>query len=156
MICFIIGMQLYLKIPGHDPPNQPGFEIVVTDASGNQLGGSCGQYLVVAAANIPGFYTSSASTNYRCKTWTLVGIDLSPYIGQTVSIRFTTFDCGYGGHFGYAYVEAGCSPLTITLSYCVGSSAAIAIAPNGFSYSCTSCLTMALPPICRTRFSVHR
>ena len=36
------------------------------------------------------------------KNWTSVSIDLTHYIGQTVSITFQTYDCALGGHFGYA------------------------------------------------------
>ena len=42
------------------------------------------------------------------KPWSSVGLDLSGYIGQNVTLRFTTYDCALGGHFGYAYIDGSC------------------------------------------------
>jgi hypothetical protein len=36
-------------------------------------------------------------------------VDLSAWIGQTITINSWTADCGYGGHFGYAYIDATCN-----------------------------------------------
>jgi hypothetical protein len=48
------------------------------------------------------------------KVWTPVTIDLSLYPGQVLTARFVASDCDAGGHFGYAYIAASCSPLVIT------------------------------------------
>jgi hypothetical protein len=68
--------------------------------------------------------------------WTIVGVNLTAYMGTNVTVEFTTKDCNYGGHFGYAYVVADCMPLVLDLDYCFGSPNINIAGPSGFqSYS---------------------
>lgn len=132
---FIYKYAVVLQDPDHTPNEQPRFQIRVLNAAGNLIDPICGEYTVVSGGNIPGFQTCpNSSGDVRYKDWTTVGLDLSAYIGQTISIEFATGDCGLGAHFGYAYVDAYCSPLQISSTYCTGSFAAILSAPIGFSY----------------------
>ena len=53
--------------------------------------------------------------------WTNYYINLCHYIGQTVTLRFTDYDCGQGGHYGWGYVDdvawMSCpSPPVVTLT----------------------------------------
>ena len=107
---FIYRYAVVLEDPSHTLGEQPRFEIRVYDQNGLPVG--CGEYNVVATAGIPGFVSivNSAGSTVHYKDWTTVGIDLSPYIGQNVTIEFSTGDCALGGHFGYAYVDCYCSP----------------------------------------------
>ena len=66
--------------------------------------------------------------------WRTVGVDLSPYIGQTVRIKFETWDCGLGGHFGYAYLTAKCGEMKIEANACIPGNPVTLTAPEGFSY----------------------
>lgn len=129
---FIYKYAVVLQDPSHSVSEQPRFQIRVVNASGNLIDPICGQYTVVAASTIPGFQTCNGDIRY--KDWTTVGLDLSSYIGQTITIEFATGDCSRGGHFGYAYVDAFCSPLQINSIYCSGSLDALLTAPIGFSY----------------------
>lgn len=131
---FIYKYAVVLQDPGHDPSDQPRFQVKVLNSSGNLIDPTCGQYTVVAAAGLPGFQTCPGGDEVRYRDWTTVGLNLSSYIGQTLTIEFETGDCGQGAHFGYAYVDAYCSPLTIGATYCSGSFAAELTAPIGFSY----------------------
>ena len=132
---FIYKYAVVLQDPTHSVSEQPRFQIRVLNSAGILIDPVCGQYTVVSGGNIPGFQTCLNSTgDIRYKDWTTVGLDLSAYIGQTISIEFATGDCSLGGHFGYAYVDAYCSPLQISSTYCSGSFAAILSAPIGFSY----------------------
>ncbi|TAH44001.1 MAG: PKD domain-containing protein [Bacteroidetes bacterium] len=129
---FIYRYAVVLQDPNHSQPEQPRFEIKVLDASGNLIDPVCGLYSVVASASIPGFRSCGT---VRYKNWTTVGIDLSAFQGQSISIEFSTGDCSQGAHYGYAYLEASCSPLQITGSFCSNSSIpAVLTAPEGFSY----------------------
>lgn len=130
---FIYRYAVVLEDPSHSPQEQPRFEIRVYDANGNPVG--CGTYNVYASAGIPGFQTitNQFGSTIHYKDWTTVGIDLSPYIGQTVTIEFSTGDCALGGHFGYAYVDCYCSPLQIFSDFCDGSTSTILTAPVGFA-----------------------
>jgi gliding motility-associated-like protein len=124
---FIYRYAVVMQDPGHPPGDQPRFEISVQDQSGQPIG--CGTYNVVADSTIPGFQNNGI---FRFKTWTTVGIDLSAYIGQTVTIVFATGDCAQGAHFGYAYIDCYCSPLQISSDLCPESEVVNLTAPVGF------------------------
>lgn len=129
---FIYRYAVVLEDPAHNPTEQPRFEIKVLNSLGTVIDPVCGFYSVVASGTIPGFQSCGS---IRYKNWTTVGIDLSLFIGQNISIEFSTGDCGLGAHFGYAYIEAFCSPLQITGSFCSNSTTpAVLTAPEGFTY----------------------
>lgn len=129
---FIYRYAVVLEDPSHSPLAQPRFEIRVYDQNGTSIG--CGTYNVVASAGIPGFVTITNSFGriIQYKDWTTVGIDLLPYFGQNITIEFSTGDCAYGAHFGYAYVDCYCSPLQILSDFCSGSGVTTLAAPIGF------------------------
>jgi gliding motility-associated-like protein len=135
---FIYKYAVVFQNPGdHTAADQPRFEIKVLNSSNQIIDPVCGQYAVVSDSNIPGFQTCSttlSSVPIRYKNWTTVGLDLSPYTGQSITIEFATGDCDLGGHFGYAYIDAFCSPLEISSNFCVNSTSAVLTAPLGFSY----------------------
>lgn len=123
----------------HTDKEQPRFLVSLKDQQGNVV--PCTEYFVYA--NIPnqGFKTcSSKGTTYS--EWKTIGVDVSPYIGQTLTLTFTVTDCGLGGHFGYAYVDAGCARFELDTKYCLNTSGtpnAVVSAPEGFSnYSWTN------------------
>lgn len=125
---FIYRYAVVLEDPAHSATDQPRFEIRLYDQSGQNI--QCGIYNVVASANIPGFQNNG---NIRFKPWTTVGIDLSPFMGQNVTIEFRTGDCGLGAHFGYAYIDCSCGPLQIRNAFCPNSPNVTLEAPEGFS-----------------------
>lgn len=129
---FIYKYAVVLEDPDHSASEQPRFQISILNALGNLVDPVCGEYTVVASGSIPGFQTCNG--NIRYKDWTTVGLDLTPYIGQSITIEFATGDCDLGAHFGYAYVDAYCSPLEISTAFCTGSFSAVLSAPIGFSY----------------------
>lgn len=112
----------------HSISEQPRFEVRVRDANNNVI--PCTYYQVAASSNIPGFQNCNGVVY---KNWTTVGVDVSAYIGQTVTLDFATGDCDLGAHFGYAYIDASCSPLQIDARYCLGSNQAQLDAPAGFA-----------------------
>lgn len=65
---------------------------------------------IISDGNSPYFKKGNVRGYSRIvyKEWTHVCIDLSNYIGQTLSIFFSTGDCSQGAHFGYAYIDALC------------------------------------------------
>lgn len=129
---FTYSYAVVLEDPNHTATNQPRFDIKVTDINGNILGGPCGTYSVYAGSD-PNFQVNPVNgVSYLC--WYTVGIDLLPYLGTTVIIEYGTMDCTQGGHYGYAYIDAGCSPLNGTALFCPNSNGAIVlIAPGGYA-----------------------
>jgi gliding motility-associated-like protein len=133
---FIYKYACVLEDPGHPPNAQPVFQMRLLDQSGAQIGGNCGQYTVYAGQPGQNFQTCGG---VKWLPWTIVGINLTAYTGQSVTIEFTTKDCDYSGHFGYAYVVADCMPLILDLDYCFGANTINIAGPAGFqSYNWSS------------------
>lgn len=133
---FVYDYAVVLQDPNHDESDQPRFEIRVLDSDGQLVSPQCGFYSVTAAANIEGFRSCG---NIRYRAWTPVGIDLSDYIGRSVTIEFSTGDCDRGAHYGYAYIAGKCSPLKLDVEYCpANSNVAVISAPAGFTYKWAS------------------
>lgn len=88
----------------HPYNNRALFMFRVKDSVGNVL-----DSFVRDATNDSSFFSfqSGGSDNYY-RNWTKHTVDLSNYIGQTVEIEFTTADCDWSGHYGYAYIDDVC------------------------------------------------
>lgn len=130
---FIYQYALVLQDPdGHTPLEKPKFEVKVFDQNGiltNPV--ECSYYQVTAG---PETDTWGVNGEIRYKDWATVGLDLSDYMGTVITIEFTVQDCGLGGHFGYAYLDANCGFLDIkVIGFCDGSDQVTLIAPDGFS-----------------------
>lgn len=126
---FIYKYAVVLENPGHIPAQQPKFETNILNALGMPIGGGCGTYTVYGGQPGQNFQQCGSRT---WLPWTTVGLDLTPYMGQTIQIEFTTWDCAQGAHFGYAYLAAECLPLSIDVNYCGGNQPLILTAPSGF------------------------
>ncbi|WP_343634283.1 PKD domain-containing protein [Fluviicola sp.] len=94
----------------HLAQEQPYFQIDAQDCFGNPI--ACGNLLVTGGPGIPGF-TQIGNSGVFWKDWTPVMLDLTPYIGSCITIRFTVGDCSQGAHYAYAYLDATCAPMTI-------------------------------------------
>ena len=125
---FIYKYAVVFEDPGHTWEEQPYFELKIYDGSNQVIPCSYQQY--IAGGNIPGF--QSAGNGVWYKNWTTVGINLSPYVGQTLTIVVTSADCSKSGHFGYGYIDFICPStlLTQTNSYCDDVTSATLTVPN--------------------------
>ncbi|MFH1160517.1 MAG: PKD-like domain-containing protein [bacterium] len=133
---FMYRYAVVLEDPSHIPANQPSFTIEIRDSVGTVLDSTCGYYYVYAQPGLPGWNTHTPHTGnpVHWRDWTTVGMNLTPYTGQTVSVVFITRDCSQGGHYGYAYLSAYCSALQMQVSLCQDDTVAILTAPPGFTY----------------------
>ncbi|MES2133745.1 MAG: PKD domain-containing protein [Bacteroidota bacterium] len=129
---FTYRYAVVFEDPGHALADQPSFQIEMLDSNGLQI--PCTYYNVAAGQNIPGFINSATCNNVVYKPWTNVSVDLTAYVGQNVTIRFTTYDCALGGHYAYAYIDGSCSNFNITQSgiLCQGSTIQLT-PPSGFA-----------------------
>lgn len=103
--------------PGHTPAEQPRFDIKVFDAS---------NVLIYSDSIVP--LAALSDTSYKpfndsfgfsvgyYKKWTTDTIDLTSFVGSTVTIQFQTSDCTLTGHFGYAYIDCSCNPSNTDIS----------------------------------------
>ena len=131
---FTYKYAVVLEDPGHAPINQPKFVIEMLDQNGNPI--PCTYYSVTAGQGIPGFQNSNTCPGVIFKPWSNVSVDLTAYIGQNVTIRFTTYDCALGGHYGYAYIDGDCLafPQTQPDTICVGQTKTLCAPPGFLSY----------------------
>lgn len=126
-----------LQDPGHNDGEQPAFRSRVVLPNGTVI--PCTDYFVSAGPNLPGFnYCPEIDilgqpVNVAWSNWKVVTIDLSGYIGQSVTLQFMTNDCALGRHYGYAYIDAiSCGPITTTVKYCQSSDSILVQGPTGF------------------------
>lgn len=108
---------------GHGPLEQPFVEFAILDAQNNIV--PCTQQRYVGGPGVPGFYTVTGSgcslpSEGYYKPWTLVGVDLSDYVGQTLTVVIKNVDCVYGGHYVKSYWDFLCGSATLNAG-CVGS-----------------------------------
>ena len=124
--------------PPHQPWEQPRFTSKVYNVTDNKYI-DCGSFEFVASSNLPGFQLSPAGNNVFFKPWSPVTVDLSGLAGKTIRLEFTTNDCAYTQHFGYAYLDVNENCLSSPISgntYCGEAQSVILTAPYGFaSYS---------------------
>jgi len=158
---FTYKYAVVMEDPGHSLAQQPSFQVEMLDSSGALI--PCTYYNVAAGNNIPGFINSPNLPNVVYKPWSSVVADLTGLIGQIITIRFTSFDCSLGGHFGYAYVDGDCMSFMtgINDTICAGMQKAYC-APNGFLSTTwngpgmvnntSQCVTLSTPGIytCQT------
>ncbi|MEI7664044.1 MAG: PKD domain-containing protein, partial [Bacteroidota bacterium] len=134
---FIYRYAIILQSGNHASNIQPDFKVQITNAAGVVLDPICGSYHISAQQSgtpAPGWYRCQSDPNgdVYWKPWTTVGMDLTPYYGQTVYLNFKVRGCTYNTHYGYAYISSYCSALAIQIGLCAGSSSAILTAPPGF------------------------
>jgi len=132
-ILFHYAIVLQDPVTGHTNAERPRFQARIMDAATNTPL-PCVNFDFIATANIPGFLPSPISPNVWYKDWTPISINLSAYIGQTLTLEFTTADCTRGGHFGYAYMDVSpvCNGVIAGATLCGGETSANLTAPFGF------------------------
>ncbi len=127
----IMRYAAVLQDPNHSRDKQPRFSLELLDAAGRVLDSSCGRADFIANYQLG---WNIAANNVLWKDWTTVGIDLTPYAGQTIYVRLTTRDCNEGSHYGYAYFTLECMRRNVTTSSCGVVDNNQFTAPSGFNY----------------------
>ncbi|MBQ7489157.1 MAG: gliding motility-associated C-terminal domain-containing protein [Bacteroidales bacterium] len=121
-----------LQNPGHSASQQPRFTFKILNQYGAEIDPICGSADFISNASLGWNYGTSSTILW--KDWTTVGIDLTPYHGQTIAIQLTTYDCNQSGHFGYAYYTLSCAQKRITVETCGTVAENTYTAPDGFNY----------------------
>ncbi|MBR1808661.1 MAG: PKD domain-containing protein [Paludibacteraceae bacterium] len=142
----LMRYAVVLQEPGHDigksnSHQDPRFTLKVLDSSGRSIG-SCAEadFTSSGVDEANGWYmfqpetgSSLQTTKIVWKDWTTVGVNLSEYDGQDLTVQLTSYDCAQGGHFGYAYFTLGCSNGSLSGMSC-GQENTEFVAPDGFRY----------------------
>ncbi|MBI4930069.1 MAG: PKD domain-containing protein [Bacteroidetes bacterium] len=141
---FTFMYAVIIEDPQHTIADQPYFEAAIFGPGGLTDTVPCSYYYVVAGQGTSvGFSQAALPCNQSLtspyyKNWTNVSVDLSPYIGQSVTVRFTVADCAQGAHFCYAYIDCMCAPATpvapVTVNTCQGTSTTLTAASGYVSY----------------------
>ncbi len=135
----LLKYAIVLEDPGHDKANQPSFQMIISDPTGESDVDElvCGQENFVADKTDPAWnFGGSGNTDAQIiyKEWTSAGLNLQSYAGKDVTIMFITKDCSQTGHFGYAYFTMDCMGAKITGVGCGDSMFGTIEAPEGFRY----------------------
>ena len=120
-----------LEDGGHPASGQPRFEVSAYD-SVTGLPIACAHFNYITSSSLPGFKLSKTGFSVYYKPWSLGSMNLTAYGGKTVTIDFIAADCGFGGHFGYGYLDMACGLFAITNVSC-NSSNTILTAPPGYA-----------------------
>lgn len=135
-IIMMLQYAVVFEEPGHEEENM--FKLEILDANGVLLpdGGKGCSATEFFANDDPTWNKSKSMTNSNIswKDWTSVGVNLSPYAGQTIKIRISTYDCGWSGHYTYAYFTLSCAEAKLSGYACGETADFSATAPEGFNY----------------------
>jgi gliding motility-associated-like protein len=97
----------------HPNGQQPYFRVEVLDGTGAEI--PCLNYYVQGDSSgtyPPGFVDVGGA---EALPWQQSSLNLLPYLGQNITVKFTAAGCIPGGHFGYGYVDCACAPLEIII-----------------------------------------
>ncbi len=95
--------QPYMRIELQDCMNTPLACPIVTITP---PGPSC------ATVTSSGWATNTLNISYT-PSWIIKSIDLSPYLGTCITVKITVGDCDGWAHYGMAFVDCVCKPMTI-------------------------------------------
>lgn len=126
----VLKYAAVLQDPEHSASLQPRFRLEILNQN-YELIDSCGLADFIAH---PDLNWNLAPNDVLWKDWTTVGMDISSYSGQTIFIRLTTYDCGEGSHFGYAYFTLECATKRMKVEGCSDVPDNCFTVPSGFNY----------------------
>lgn len=106
---FAYHYALVINDAGHVAEESPYFSArIYTDTDSIHVNEVLYQF--ASSGGDPDFlpYIGPVSNGYYLN-WKTKFVDLSNYVGQYVTVEFTSGDCTQGGHYAYAYVDADCT-----------------------------------------------
>ncbi len=101
----------------HSCCDNGGLKLRLKDCSGNPL--PCPIVTITPLTQsclngTPGYSTSPGSVSWT--NWQIKSIDLTQYINSCITVEVSVTDCAFSGHWGYAYFDAICKPLTLMVN----------------------------------------
>ena len=121
--------------PGHDEEGQPRFNLEVLDQNGDLIDQSCGHAEFTYESGVASGWNTTRDNKAAWKDWTTIGVNMQPYHGQNIKVRFTTMDCGWSGHYAYAYFTVDCANGHVETENCGNDASVTCVAPDGFAYA---------------------
>jgi len=148
---FTYSYAVVLENATHGNTDCPYFNAQVFDHLNNPI--TClGYYIESLNGAVPAGMNTSTNTFFDgfsnipvyYSNWASNSLNLFGYIGTNITIKFTAAGCTVGGHWGYAYVDATCGPISMlstTPNVCVGGTITM-VAPNSIAGSTYAWNTM--------------
>ena len=131
----LVRYAIVLEDPEHTVTDQPRFTLEIMDQYGELISPDCGYADFYADATREGWHTEGSGYNMvTWKDWTTIGLNLEDRDGDTLTVRLTTYDCNWGGHYGYAYFTLDCAAARIVGTSCGDDAQMSVTAPIGFDY----------------------
>lgn len=150
MAVLLIRYAMVLENPDHNADEQPRFTLDVLDEEGKPIDMNCASVDFhaptpkemenpdVQAMWHTCYWSEGGSTNHLVtwQDWKTIGISVDAYVGKTLTIVLTSYDCDQGGHFGYAYFTLNCVRSDVDgLPWGESSTTRMFTAPQGFDYA---------------------
>lgn len=137
----VLKYAIVMELPGHNDGTDPYFNLEILNSKGRPLtNDGCTQFHFAAATNDPAALVGWNHVNPGSydeviwKDWTTMYVSLRDYIGQTLTLRFTTKDCRQSAHYAYAYFTISCMKGDFEGLSCGDTSTDHFTAPIGFKY----------------------
>lgn len=151
----------------HQDEETPYFTVKITDSNGQPI--NCGSYEIrpkdYGLQDGASYQIGGNVVLWKYTAWKKITLDLSAYIGQTITIQFITRDCVRrnsngagkciyinGVHSSYAYLDMFCAPvISNTVINCEKKDSITLCAPAGYGYyhwqynTPKNCLTIKSP-----------
>ena len=118
---------------GHDEEGQPVFKLEILDKNDQLIDELCGQAKFIFDDTGGTGWHMTRDNSAAWKEWTTVGLNLMNYHNDTIKVRFTVMDCGWSGHYAYAYFTVDCANAHIETENCGSESQVTCVAPDGFA-----------------------
>jgi hypothetical protein len=146
-LTYLYAVFVKEAMPAHLTKEDGHFEVKITDA--NQQTIDCGNLTISpGSANLKNGFVDQYGT-WKYSDWRKVALNLTKYIGQTLTLEFITTDCypnstpttgatmcTYlpGSHSAYAYIDMYCAPVEISSPVvCANQSTVQICAPDGYA-----------------------
>lgn len=150
MAVLLVHYAMVLENPDHTAVDQPRFTLDVLNEQGMPIDTKCASVDFHAPTSQEWedpdvraiwhelYYVDPKGSNHlvNWQEWKTIGVSMEDYVGQTLTITLTSYDCDQGGHFGYAYFMLNCSRSDVDgLPWGDGSTTQMFTAPEGFDYA---------------------
>jgi PKD repeat protein len=136
---FIYCYAIVLDNPAdgnHVGKKAPHAEIYILGPKGDTVACSHQLYFGSNDNTLPdGFYQTDCGTGSNAyKPWTTVGVNLGGYLGKTVTVVVSNYDCSLGGHFCLSYWDFMCPPLASGVTpFCLGQASTMTAPSSGLA-----------------------
>ena len=117
-----------------DVDMNPTFTLNILDENGNEVGTCSQRYFVAGFGDQSSWHQEPTNTDIYWCEWSTLTVSLREYIGQTLTLRFTSTRCSYDTHPAHAYFTFKCRGGDLQGIACGDFSTDHFEAPDGFYY----------------------